>query len=199
MLLQQLFNIVLFPWPSFGALCIDGNCEEFMQCDEQSGLLEAGGYTCVLTRGTAATEELQCPNGSFLLAQLAYGTNIRRRSCHTNHVTNENNKAYCRYMESHLATIANKDEDDFLRGHAIRRGKAESYWLGATDLNLEGRWLWEGRRPMVYSNWSPHQPDNYKGREHCLEMRRSYSNYLWNDVPCYAFNGKSHFICEKEV
>ncbi|XP_048251465.1 perlucin-like isoform X2 [Haliotis rufescens] len=96
--------------------------------------------------------------------------------------------AYCRYMESHLATIANKDEDDFLRGRAIRRGKAESYWLGATDLNLEGRWLWEGRRPMVYSNWSPHQPDNYKGREHCLEMRRSYSNYLWNDVPCYAFN-----------
>ncbi|XP_048251361.1 uncharacterized protein LOC125379185 [Haliotis rufescens] len=48
----------------------------------------------------AATEELQCPNGSFLLAQLAYGTNIRRRSCHTNHVTNKYNERKVSVSES---------------------------------------------------------------------------------------------------
>ncbi|XP_048251689.1 perlucin-like [Haliotis rufescens] len=144
---------------------------------------------CSLASATAGTKS--CPLGFMQYKKSCYWfSNI--------HGSFAEASAYCGYMESHLVRINNKDEDDFLRSYAKRRGKAAKYWLGATDLNLQGRWLWEGRRPMVYSNWSPRQPDNYKGREHCLEMRRSYSYYLWNDAPCHAYS-TSHFICEKEI
>ncbi|XP_046585441.1 perlucin-like [Haliotis rubra] len=103
---------------------------------------------------------------------------------------------YCRYLESHLATISNRDEDSYIRGYATRRGKAINYWLGASDLNLEGRWLWEGQCRMKYTNWSPRQPDNWRGNEHCLEIKRRYGNYLWNDNQCQE---PSNFICEKEL
>ncbi|XP_067653958.1 perlucin-like isoform X1 [Haliotis asinina] len=103
---------------------------------------------------------------------------------------------YCQYLGSHLATIESRDEDSFIRGHVLRHGKAEKYWLGGTDLNLEGKWLWEGQRPFGFRNWIPGQPDNWKHHEHCLEIRKHHHHYLWNDFECHV---PLHFICEKEL
>ncbi|XP_046547951.1 perlucin-like isoform X2 [Haliotis rubra] len=100
---------------------------------------------------------------------------------------------YCRYLESHLAIISNKDDDLFIRGYATRLGEAVKYWLGASDLNIEGIWLWEGQRRMNYTNWSPGQPDNAGGNENCLEIRLNFGN--WNDYQCQK---PLNFICEKE-
>ncbi|XP_048251019.1 perlucin-like [Haliotis rufescens] len=106
-------------------------------------------------------------------------------------------RSYCQYFGSHLARVTSRDEDDFVRGHATIHGKAATYWLGATDLNVEGTWLWEGQQAMDYSNWSTGQPDNYGGGEHCLDIKQSYGNYLWNDAPCTSH--AANFICEKGV
>ncbi|XP_048251020.1 perlucin-like [Haliotis rufescens] len=105
-------------------------------------------------------------------------------------------RSYCQYFGSHLAKVTSKDEDDFVRGHAARHGKAANYWLGATDLNVEGTWLWEGQQAMDYSNWSRSQPDNGGGAEHCLDIKQIYESYLWNDENC---NTGVNFICEKEL
>nr|CBK19534.1 perlucin B protein precursor [Haliotis laevigata] len=126
------------------------------------------------------------------------GFHQNRRSCYwfsTIRSSFAEAAGYCRYLESHLAIISNKDEDSFIRGYATRLGEAFNYWLGASDLNMEGRWLWEGQRRMNYTNWNPGQPDNAGGIEHCLELRRDLGNYLWNDYQCQK---PSHFICEKE-
>ncbi|XP_046585439.1 LOW QUALITY PROTEIN: perlucin-like [Haliotis rubra] len=104
--------------------------------------------------------------------------------------------SYCRYLESHLVTIENRDEDSFLKGYALRHGTAPGYWLGATDLNIEGRWLWEGQRRMSFTNWSWRSPGNSRGQEHCLELVKSEGKYVWNDYQCDI---PLHFICEKEV
>ncbi|XP_067653315.1 perlucin-like, partial [Haliotis asinina] len=102
--------------------------------------------------------------------------------------------SYCRYLESHLATVENRDEDSFIKGYAIRHRRAPNYWLGGTDLTVEGKWLWEGQRRMNYAHW-PRQPDNSKGQEHCLELRRVSGTYDWNDIKC---DTPSHFICERK-
>ncbi|XP_046585423.1 perlucin-like, partial [Haliotis rubra] len=104
--------------------------------------------------------------------------------------------AYCLYLESHLASISNRDEDSFLEGYALRHGRAQRYRLGATDLNLEGRWMWEGQRRMYYRHWSPGNPSNSGGQEHCLELENKHGKYVWNDNRC---DGPLHFICEKEL
>ncbi|XP_067653960.1 perlucin-like [Haliotis asinina] len=108
-------------------------------------------------------------------------------------------QGYCQHLGSHLATIESRDEDSFIRGHVLRHGKAENYWLGGIDLNLEGKWKWEGQRPFGFRDWIPGQRDNWKHREHCLEIRKHfhhYPQYLWNDFKCHA---PLHFICEKEL
>ncbi|XP_046585431.1 perlucin-like isoform X2 [Haliotis rubra] len=104
--------------------------------------------------------------------------------------------AYCQYLEGHLATIESRDEDLFVRGHARRHGKAHHYWLGGTDLNIEGKWMWEGQRRFSFTNWYHRQPDNAGHREHCLEIRKHFSHYLWNDWIC---SHNLNFICEKKL
>ncbi|XP_048239843.1 perlucin-like [Haliotis rufescens] len=104
-------------------------------------------------------------------------------------------KTYCQYMQSHLARITSKVEDDFLRGHVRRRGKGTDYWLGATDMNVEGKWLWEGNKAMTYTNWDRNNPNNDKGVENCLGLRKEF-NYKWNDYQCHH---RLNFICEKNL
>ncbi|XP_061392245.1 lectin subunit alpha-like [Musca vetustissima] len=73
-----------------------------------------------------------------------------------------------------------------------------SLWIGATDLevitekNRPFYWSTTGRR-VKFADWSIHQPDNYKGNEHCLHLYAPY-NLKWNDAPCTMKQG---FICEE--
>ncbi|XP_067653838.1 perlucin-like [Haliotis asinina] len=127
------------------------------------------------------------------------GFHQHRRSCYWfSTITGSFAEAasYCRYLESHLATLSSRKEYSYIRGYAIRHGKAPNYWIGASDLNIEGRWLWEGQRRMKFTAWSPGQPDNGGSNEHCLEMRKNYGNYLLNDYIC---QNTGNFICEKEM
>ncbi|XP_071115792.1 perlucin-like [Haliotis cracherodii] len=101
-------------------------------------------------------------------------------------------RSICRFLGSDLVTITSHTEDAFVRGYATQRGKAERYYLGATDLGLEGRWVWTGNKPFTYTNWGPGQPTNYKNNEHCLEAYKGYG-YGWNDVNC---DKKANFICQ---
>lgn len=34
------------------------------------------------------------------------------------------------------------------------------FWIGANDLLLEGRFVWEDGTPLNYTNWGKGQPDN---------------------------------------
>jgi len=69
------------------------------------------------------------------------------------------------------------------------------YWVGGTDTNVEGTWVWEGtgKRIINYMNWHQNEPNNGGGNEDCLELRRSYG-WIWNDANC---GNQNLFICEK--
>ncbi|XP_046344929.2 perlucin-like [Haliotis rufescens] len=88
-------------------------------------------------------------------------------------------RSICRFLGSDLVAITSHTEDAFVRGYATQRGKAERYYLGGTDLGLEGRWIWTGNKPFTYTNWEPGQPTNYKNNEHCLE---AYKEITYNTI-----------------
>ena len=44
--------------------------------------------------------------------------------------------------------------------------KSSTWWMGATDLHLEGTWLWMSGAPWSYENWNEGEP-NQNGNEDC--------------------------------
>lgn len=51
--------------------------------------------------------------------------------------------------------------------------------------------MWSAsNRLFTYTNFENKQPDNYKGEEHCVEVR--YRGLKWNDLDC---SDEHYFIC----
>ena len=49
----------------------------------------------------------------------------------------------------------------------------KGFWLGASDREDEGNFQWINstggpEEPVRFSKWSARQPDNSKGKEHCV-------------------------------
>ncbi len=106
-------------------------------------------------------------------------------------------KALSELLGGHLVTITSKDENDFVKD-LMSKGKADSYWTGATNSNSEGKFTWVTGESFSYTNWSSSNPDNTKGREHFVEMAKSDS-YKWNDVQASGRDGNvTGFVLEVE-
>ncbi|XP_035657358.1 deleted in malignant brain tumors 1 protein-like [Branchiostoma floridae] len=71
-------------------------------------------------------------------------------------------------------------------------------WLGLTDADREGRWVFEDGTSLAstgFSNWDYGEPNNHRfGTEDCAEMLEL--SYEWNDVGCYQPLG---FICQLDT
>ena len=51
-------------------------------------------------------------------------------------------------------------------------------------------------RPFTYLNWNHKEPNNGRGREHCMQMTWIF-NWAWNDVDCLA--DTACFVCQRSV
>lgn len=105
----------------------------------------------------------------------------------------------CARQGLQLATVNTRNEQ-YLLEKTIKKAGMErvSFWLGGTDLSLEGRFVWMATgEPFVYTNWLlPYQPDNNENIEHCVHIWPDLTNTtVWNDAPCH--HGK-YFICEEQ-
>ena len=71
-------------------------------------------------------------------------------------------------------------------------------WVGLNDMQTEGLYEWTDGKPVTFTSWRPHQPDNYHHFEDCVEMFVMPSDRLvdglWNDNSCEVRQG---YICEK--
>ncbi|XP_042308807.1 hepatic lectin-like [Sceloporus undulatus] len=100
-------------------------------------------------------------------------------------------KIQCAERNSHLAIIENIGEQNFLQ----IRTRHERYWIGLSDIKVEGHWTWlDGRDSLSgFTYWARGEPNNDGGRENCAHL---WTDGKWNDVyctyPCY-------YICEKAV
>lgn len=81
-------------------------------------------------------------------------------------------------------------------------GKTD-YFIGGSDLQTEGTFLWEHSGVLVnlhgsglFYDWmSTNQPDNGNGNQHCMVLAGRYG-HMWSDMQCTVARA---FICEKDA
>ncbi|CAH1252246.1 PLG [Branchiostoma lanceolatum] len=78
--------------------------------------------------------------------------------------------------------------------HQLGDGRA-GRWLGLTDTENEGQWVFEDGQTLAsadFSNWRPGEPNNNANKEHCAYVFDV--THIWNDAECNARVGG--FVCQ---
>jgi len=91
----------------------------------------------------------------------------------------------------HLATVGSEEAWNEIQG-VLSEGV--NFWLGATDLQVEGGWNWIDGTPWGFSNWQLGEPNNARGMEDYL-MVYGNSEHTWNDDNTWTAQS---YLLEKE-
>jgi hypothetical protein len=81
---------------------------------------------------------------------------------------------------AHLACINSQAERDFLLTVFGSQIGTSGAWIGLSDEQVEGTFIWDDGSPVTYTSWAPGEPNNFGNDEDGVVM---YSSGLWNDVP----------------
>ncbi|CAG5889405.1 unnamed protein product [Menidia menidia] len=111
----------------------------------------------------------------------------------------------CRQKGGYLVKIDSREEQEFLEKRLREEMKEpeDKFWIGLTDSEEEGRWLWVDGSPLNESLtfWSQKEPDNWNDESHegedCVRMGEkggALELKCWFDKSC-KLPHKS--ICEK--
>ncbi|XP_070710716.1 type-2 ice-structuring protein-like [Pempheris klunzingeri] len=91
----------------------------------------------------------------------------------------------CQSMGGNLASVHNVQEY-----HEIQRlivsitYDYKPTWIGGSDAQEEGVWLWSDGTLFQYKNWCPGEPNNYHS-QHCTQMNFGATK-CWDDLSCGA-------------
>ena len=61
-------------------------------------------------------------------------------------------------------------------------GNRETFWLGLSDRNTEGEFVWENGERVTYTNWRSGEPDDYLGREDYAVINWNSDTGQWSDA-----------------
>ena len=93
-------------------------------------------------------------------------------------------KADAVLLGGYLASIPTAADQNvmevFLGG--LEPAMSTGYFIGGTDVAVEGNWQWMDGASWEYSNWQAGEPNNCCGGEEGLEIYPSDKGYKWNDV-----------------
>ncbi|XP_033761145.1 lectin BRA-3-like isoform X2 [Pecten maximus] len=105
-------------------------------------------------------------------------------------------KLNCIQIGAYLARPDTSSKDTFLETHPQRKDTA--YWVGATDMDVEGTWRWtDNDEDVNFSNWGANQPNNWGSGQDCLSIGyETGGDRVWNDDDCNMYKP---YICEKAV
>ena len=76
----------------------------------------------------------------------------------------------------------------------ISNGHDNTCWIGLSDLDTEGTFIWESGTELsgdVARHWYSGEPNNADGNENCVTV--GHSDGSMNDMPCQA---EVKFICQ---
>ena len=51
-------------------------------------------------------------------------------------------------------------------------GFEKEFWLGLTDVETEGIFLWEDGSSLSHKNWNVNEPDNCCGGQDCAQVQK---------------------------
>jgi len=90
-----------------------------------------------------------------------------------------------------LLSIHSEDEMELVRHSMSTFDAGDFYWIGLSDRENEGQWVWSDMSPNDYTNWYPGEPNDHKHDHNGEDCGMLYANELrtggtgkWNDVPC---------------
>ncbi|XP_054912081.1 ladderlectin-like [Poeciliopsis prolifica] len=101
----------------------------------------------------------------------------------------------CVSLQGTLASVHSFQEYHFIqRVITAATHRSPETWIGGSDAQEEGVWLWSDGRPFFYSNWCSGEPNNYRDQD-CLQMNYGGSK-CWDDVWC---NNHRPSVCAKNI
>ncbi len=90
-------------------------------------------------------------------------------------------QAQCQERGGELASITSEDE-----ALAFQRATLglqwTTWWLGLSDRETEGEFVWADAEPVTFAPWSEGEPNDSGGREDCAQVVPW--NGRWNDLDC---------------
>ena len=111
-------------------------------------------------------------------------------------------RQYCQNLDGFLAEIKEAKTNELIVSQADKYEDSH-WWLGATDVQNEGIWIWEkSGEKMEFANWNVNEPNGGR-RENYLHMTCAhcwgngrYRNRTWNDAPNYFSDQKVKPLCQ---
>ena len=100
----------------------------------------------------------------------------------------------CAALGMHLATLTAASENDVVRALVPTSDlpfTTPRSWIGASDVAVEGSFVWVTGEALSFTAWASGQPDN-GGEEDCATIARGGS---WDDHECTR---KHSFVCERD-
>ena len=94
----------------------------------------------------------------------------------------------CAALDADLVVIDDETEDALLAERV-----ANNAWIGLSDRDVEGAFVWVDGQPLTYSHWAEGEPNDTGGIEDCAHL---WTDGTWNDRPCDDLLG---FVCEDVV
>ena len=105
-------------------------------------------------------------------------------------------ESMCQNMSpgAHLASIHSREEQKFVEDNFPPTAKNPHIWLGGSDTNEEGSWVWTDGSSWDYTSWTENEPNNnHATGENCL---LGHWGDGWNDINCdYSFG----FLCQAPI
>ena len=98
----------------------------------------------------------------------------------------------CAIQGANLPSIHSQEENVFIQ--SLHGG--EKSWLGLTDINTEGKFVWTDGTRTDFHHWAKYQPNNVAGNQDCVHTLGFLQghDYEWNDVNCTDCH---RFTCKK--
>ena len=86
----------------------------------------------------------------------------------------------------HLVSVNSQEEEDFLNQNVIGQNPFSFFWIGLSDQEDEGAFVWTNGDPLTYTNWWPGQPDDNGGEDFVgmnFDIDPETGTGFWNDFP----------------
>ncbi|XP_031159861.1 type-2 ice-structuring protein-like [Sander lucioperca] len=102
----------------------------------------------------------------------------------------------CQSQGGNLASVHNIQEYHEIQRLIVKSSyEYKEAWIGGSDAQEEGTWMWSDGSRFIYQNWCPTHPDNMHGIQHCLQMNFG-DEKCWDDCECSHLHP---FVCSKKI
>ncbi|MCD7773994.1 MAG: leucine-rich repeat protein [Clostridiales bacterium] len=114
------------------------------------------------------------------------------------YVTWEEAEANCEALGGHLVTITSEEENTFVAAliSPYSSTSKNSFFIGFTDKDSEGNWVWVTGEDVTYTNWDRGEPNNGNGGGEQDYATMVKGKSVWDDE--WGNTVLSYYICEWE-